>query len=62
MGKISKFMMWAATASILIGILLMCQPFTFRLYPKGFGFLGVGTVLYIVSSHIKVREDGGSSS
>lgn len=55
-------MMWTATASILIGILLMCQPFTFRLYPKGFGFLGLGTILYIVSSHIKVGEDGESSS
>lgn len=62
MNRISKFMMWTATASILIGILFMCQPFTFWLYPKGFGFLGVGTILYIVSSHIKAGENGESSN
>jgi multisubunit Na+/H+ antiporter MnhC subunit len=62
MKKISKFAMWIATLLILIGIFLMCQPFTFRLYSKGFAFLGVGTLLYIISSHIKVEEDGESSS
>jgi hypothetical protein len=54
-------MIWGATAMILVGILAMCQPFTFWLYPKGFALLGIGTILYIFSSHIKVEKDGESS-
>lgn len=38
---------------ILFGIFSLCQPFTFFLYHYGFAFLGGGTALYIIVSHIK---------
>jgi len=37
---------------ILFGIFSLCQPFTFWLYHNGFGFLGIGTILYIAFSHM----------
>jgi len=44
-----------AAAMILLGIFMMCQPFSFALYPKGFGMVGIGTVLYIVCSHLRTE-------
>lgn len=49
---LSKYGVPVSVFLILFGIFSLCQPFTFWLYNKGFGFLGIGTILYIVSSHI----------
>jgi disulfide bond formation protein DsbB len=42
---------------IIFGIFSLCQPFTFFLYHYGFAFLGVGTGLYILFSHIPPLEE-----
>jgi len=42
---------------IVFGIFSLCQPFTYFLYHYGFAFLGIGTGLYILFSHIPPLQD-----
>ena len=40
-----------ATALILLGVVLMCQPFTKLLYSAGFPVILLGVILFIVLDH-----------
>ena len=41
-----------ATAAILLGGVLMCQPFSELLYSSGFPVILAGVVLFIVLDHL----------
>lgn len=41
-----------ATALIIIGFALLCQPFTVALYAWGFPILLVGVILFIIADHV----------
>jgi len=41
---------------IFFGIFMLCQPFSFGMYQWGFQVCGIGTGLYIVFSHLPVKE------
>ena len=55
---LAKYGVPVSMGLILFGIFSLCQPFTFWLYHNGFGFLGIGTILYIVSSKVDNRGRG----
>ncbi|MCD6156388.1 MAG: hypothetical protein J7J32_05045 [Candidatus Atribacteria bacterium] len=57
LARIKKFMEMFSIFLILFGIFSLCQPFTFFLYHYGFAFLGIGTGLYILFSHVPSLED-----
>lgn len=57
LARIKRFMEPLSIGLIIFGIFSLCQPFTFFLYHYGFAFLGVGTGLYILFSHIPAFED-----
>ena len=40
-----------ATALILLGFALLCQPLTVALYALGFPMLLVGVILFIIADH-----------
>jgi len=42
-----------AIVLILAGIVFLCQPFLFTLYRWGFPVLLVGTIGFIIISHVK---------
>lgn len=57
LARMKRFMEPLSIVLIIFGIFSLCQPFTFFLYHYGFAFLGVGTGLYILFSHIPSLED-----
>jgi len=57
LARIKKFMETLSIILIIFGIFSLCQPFTFFLYHYGFAFLGIGTGLYILFSHLPSLED-----
>lgn len=57
LARVKKLMEPLSIVLIIFGIFSLCQPFTFFLYHYGFAFLGVGTGLYILFSHIPSLED-----
>lgn len=57
LARVKRFMEPLSIVLIIFGIFSLCQPFTFFLYHYGFAFLGVGTGLYILFSHIPSLED-----
>lgn len=57
LARMKRFMEPFSIVLIVFGIFSLCQPFTFFLYHYGFAFLGVGTGLYILFSHIPPLED-----
>ncbi len=46
-----------AVFGMAVGILGMLQPWQIRLYENGFYVLGLSTLMFIVVSHIPVREE-----
>ncbi|MGQ9623280.1 MAG: hypothetical protein ACUVTO_07605 [Candidatus Caldatribacteriaceae bacterium] len=52
LARLKKVMEPLSIVLIVFGIFSLCQPFTFFLYHYGFAFLGIGTGLYILFSHI----------
>ena len=38
---------------IFIGLILMCQPFSMKIYMFGFPTVLVGTIAYIIMDHLK---------
>jgi len=50
---IKKHLVSISIGLVLFGIFSLCQPFTFFLYHYGFAFLGGGTALYIIVTHLK---------
>jgi hypothetical protein len=49
-----------ATALILHGFVLLCQPLTVALYALGFPTLLLGVVLFIIADHLPTpRPDDG---
>uniref|UniRef100_A0A7V4WL86 Uncharacterized protein n=2 Tax=Candidatus Caldatribacterium TaxID=1454725 RepID=A0A7V4WL86_9BACT len=57
LARIKRFMEPLSIVLIVFGIFSLCQPFTFFLYHYGFAFLGGGTGLYILFSHIPPLEE-----
>jgi hypothetical protein len=41
-----------ASLLIFIGLILMCQPFSMKIYTFGFPTMLVGTVAYIIMDHL----------
>ncbi|HEX2529706.1 MAG TPA: hypothetical protein VHL31_25885 [Geminicoccus sp.] len=41
-----------ATTAILLGVVLMCQPFSELLYSSGFPVILAGVILFIVLDHL----------
>jgi len=50
--RLKKYMEPLSIFLVIFGIFSLCQPFIFFLYHYGFAFLGVGTGLYTIFSHI----------
>ena len=42
-----------ASLLIFVGLILMCQPFSMKIYSIGFPTVLVGTIAYIVMDHLK---------
>ncbi len=42
-----------ASLLIFIGLILMCQPFSMKIYTFGFPTVLVGTIAYIIMDHLK---------
>lgn len=42
-----------ASLLIFVGLILMCQPFSMKIYMIGFPTVLVGTVAYIIMDHLK---------
>ena len=40
------------TITIIVGVILMCQPFTVSLYEWGFPIILAGVVMHIVLDHV----------
>lgn len=57
LARLKKFMEPLSIVLIVFGIVSLCQPFVFFLYHYGFAFLGIGTGLYILFSHIPHLEE-----
>jgi len=57
LARLKRVMEPISIVLIIFGIFSLCQPFTFFLYHYGFAFLGVGTGLYILFSHIPPLEE-----
>jgi hypothetical protein len=56
LSKISKlYNIFYVVASLLIfvGLILMCQPFSMKIYTFGFPTVLVGTIAYIIMDHLK---------
>jgi hypothetical protein len=56
LSKVEKlFSIFYVVASLLIfiGLILMCQPFSMKIYTFGFPTVLVGTVAYIIMDHLK---------
>ena len=45
-----------ATALILIGFAMLCQPFTVALYAWGFPVLLLGVLLFVIADHLPARQ------
>ena len=52
-GKLLNFFYVAASLLIFLGLILMCQPFSMKIYTVGFPTVLVGTIAYIVMDHLK---------
>ena len=52
LARLKKYLEPLSILFIIFGIFSLCQPFTFFLYHYGFAFLGIGTGLYTLFSHI----------
>ncbi len=57
LARLKWFMEPFSIVLIVFGIFSLCQPFTYFLYHYGFAFLGIGTGLYILFSHIPPLQD-----
>ncbi|MCX7667962.1 MAG: hypothetical protein N2Z84_03420 [Atribacterota bacterium] len=57
LARFKKIMEPLSIVLIVFGIFSLCQPFTYFLYHYGFAFLGIGTGLYILFSHIPPLEE-----
>jgi hypothetical protein len=56
LSKVEKlFNIFYVVASLLIfvGLILMCQPFSMKIYTFGFPTVLVGTIAYIIMDHLK---------
>lgn len=42
-----------ASLLIFVGLILMCQPYSMKIYTFGFPTVLVGTVAYIIMDHLK---------
>jgi hypothetical protein len=42
-----------ASLLIFVGLILMCQPFSMKIYTFGFPTVLVGTIAYIIMDHLK---------
>ena len=51
--KILNLFYVVASLLIFVGLILMCQPFSMKIYMAGFPTVLVGTVAYIVMDHLK---------
>ena len=45
-----------ATALILIGFAMLCQPFTVTLYAWGFPVLLLGVLLFVIADHLPTKQ------
>ena len=45
-----------ATALILIGFAMLCQPFTVTLYAWGFPVLLLGVLLFVIADHLPTKH------
>jgi hypothetical protein len=52
-GKLLNLFYVVASLLIFIGLILMCQPFSMKIYTAGFPTVLVGTIAYIVMDHLK---------
>ena len=46
-----NFWEWIATVIILLGVVMLMQPFLLVLYTYSFAVILIGTVLFIIVSH-----------
>ena len=46
-----NFWEWIATVIILLGVVMLMQPFSLLLYTYSFVVILTGTVLFIIASH-----------
>jgi hypothetical protein len=56
LSKVEKFLNISyvvASLLIFVGLILMCQPFSMKIYTFGFPTVLVGTVAYIIMDHLK---------
>jgi hypothetical protein len=51
--KFLNFFYVVASLLIFMGLILMCQPFSMKIYMVGFPTVLVGTIAYIVMDHLK---------
>jgi len=53
-----------ATALILAGFVMLCQPFTHELFVLGFPVLLAGVIIFMVLDHVpeKPKAEGGDSN
>jgi hypothetical protein len=52
-GKLLNLFYVVASLLIFVGLILMCQPFSMKIYMFGFPTVLVGTVAYIIMDHLK---------
>ena len=52
-GKLINLFYVVASLLIFVGLILMCQPFSMKIYSIGFPTVLVGTIAYIVMDHLK---------
>ena len=51
--KLFSILYVVASLLIFIGLILMCQPFSMKIYTFGFPTVLVGTIAYIIMDHLK---------
>lgn len=52
-GRFAQAAEWVSVVLILVGIIALCQPFSFALFRVGFGILLAGWIGLTVFSHRK---------
>jgi hypothetical protein len=56
--RVHRLLLRIVIATMLLGIVGMFQPFRIELYTLGFHLVLIGTLAFIVVSHIVPRDDG----
>ena len=51
--EIARIVTTVAVGVIAVGVFSLCQPWSMTLYRNGFQILLVGTLTYIVTSHLE---------